>query len=243
MKIDKEKCIGCELCHPYCPMVAIVTVEWNGESVCEIDQGECVECGTCLDRAQVCPTGAIFRPPLQWPRTIRETFSNPNARHASGLKGRGTEEMKTNDVTGRYPPGVAGVALEMGRPGIGASFRDIQTVAMALAGIGVEFEDDNPVSSLMVDRQTGVFREEVLEEKVLSAILEFKVEHSQLKEALLGIKDVAARVDTVFSLGLISRVAADGSIPVEQMAREAGFSPRPNMKTNIGLGRALDQEG
>jgi len=243
MKIDKEKCTACELCHPYCPVGAIVTVERNGESVCEIDQAECVECGACNLRARVCPTDAIFRPPLEWPRTIREAFSNPNARHPSGSRGRGTEEMKTNDVTGRYPSGMAGVALEMGRPGIGASFRDIQTVAMALARIGVEFEADNPVSALMADRKAGVFREEVLGEKVLSAILEFKIENERLKEVLLGIKDVAARIDTVFSLGLISRVEPDGSIPVEPIAREAGFLPRPNMKTNVGLGRSLFEEG
>lgn len=151
--------------------------------------------------------------------------------------------MKTNDVTHRYPRGVAGVALEMGRPGIGASFRDIQTVAMTLAGVGVEFEADNPVSALMADRKTGVFREDILEEKVLSAILEFKIANERLEDVLLSIKDVAARIDTVFSLGLISRVESDGSIAVEPIARDAGFPPRPNMKTNVGIGRPLVREG
>ena len=244
MKIDQEKCMGCELCGPYCPVGAIVTVEKNGESVCEIDQAECVECGVCRERARICPADAIYMLPLQWPRTLRETFSNPNARHpSSGSKGRGTEEMKTNDVTGRYPPGVAGVALELGRPGIGASFEDIQTVAMALAGIGVEFEANNPVSALMVDAKSGMFREDVLTEKVLSAILEFKIENKRLKDVLLCIGDVAARIETVFSLGLISRVASDGSIPVVPIAEEAGFPPRPNAKINVGLGRPLDKEG
>jgi NAD-dependent dihydropyrimidine dehydrogenase PreA subunit len=243
MKIDKEKCTGCELCHPYCPVGAIRTVVWDGASVSEIDQAACVECGVCRDRAGVCPTDAIDRPVLAWPRTLRETFSNPNARHPSGSKGRGTEEMKTNDVTGRYPPGVAGVAIELGRPGIGACFRDIQTVAVALAGMGVDFEAGNPVSALMVDPKTGVFREDVLEERVLSAILEFRIENERLKEVLLGIREVASRIDTVFSLGLISRVESDGSIPVMGAVREAGFFPRPNAKINVGLGRPLREEG
>jgi hypothetical protein len=151
--------------------------------------------------------------------------------------------MKTNDVTGRYPPGMAGVAIELGRPGISASFRDIQTVAVALAGIGVDFEAGNPVSGLMVDRKTGVFREDVLDERVLSAILEFKIENERLKEVLLGIRDVAARIDTVFSLGLISRVESDGRFPVVGAVREAGFCPRPNAKINVGLGRPLHEEG
>lgn len=242
MKIDQEKCTGCELCHPYCPVGAIVTVERDGETVSEIDQAECVECGACNLRARVCPTDAIYRPALEWPRTLRETFSNPNAPHPSGSRGRGTEEMKTNDVTDRYPRGVAGVALEMGRPGVGTSFRDIQALAMALARVGVEFEADNPVSALMADRKTGVFREDILGEKVLSAILEFKIENERLKDVLLRIKDVAGRIDTVFSLGLISRVEPDGTIAVESIAREAGFSPRPNMKTNVGIGRPLLRE-
>jgi len=243
MKIDQEKCTGCELCHPYCPVGAIVTVHRDGETVSEIDQAECVECGACNLRAHVCPTDAIYRPVLKWPRTLRETFSNPNAPHPSGSRGRGTEEMKTNDVTHRYPVGIAGVALEMGRPGVGASFRDIQTVAMTLASVGAEFEADNPVSALMTDRKTGVFREDVLGEKVLSAILEFKIANERLKDVLLSIKDAAARIDTIFSLGLISRVESDGSIPVEPIAREAGFLPRPNMKTNVGMGRPLLKEG
>jgi hypothetical protein len=150
--------------------------------------------------------------------------------------------MKTNDVTGRYTPGMAGVALEMGRPGIGASFREIQTVAVALAGIGVEFEASNPVSALMADKKAGLFREDVLEEKVLSAILEFKIENERLRDVLLGIREAAARIDTVFSLGLISRVESDGSIPVVPIAEEAGFSPRPNGKTNVGLGKPLVEE-
>jgi ferredoxin len=243
MKIDQEKCTGCELCHPYCPVGAIETVEGSGGPVSEINQAECVECGACRDRAAVCPTDAIYRPALDWPRNIRETFSNPNARHPSGSKGRGTEEMKTNDVTNRYVRGVAGVALEMGRPGIGASFRDIQTVATALAGIGVEFEENNPVSALMVDRKTGLFRQDVLDEKVLSAILEFRVGNEALKDVLLCMKEVAGRIDTVFSLGLISRVEPDGSIPVAPIATDAGFFVRPNAKTNVGLGRSLIKEG
>ena len=240
MLIDKEKCIGCEDCHPYCPVDAIRSVSWEGGTVSEIDQDECVECGCCFKRSAVCPVDAIYMPKLDWPRSVREPFSNPDVKHPSTTgQGRGTEEMKTNDVTGRYTFGMAGVAVEMGRPGIGTSFRDLETVAMAIAKLGVEFEPNNPVAELMADEKTGKIREEMLNEKVLSAILEFKVEMMKLKDVLTTIKAVAEKIDTVFSLDLISRSYPDGISPALAIAKEAGFSIRPNAKTNVGLGRPL----
>lgn len=243
MLIDKEKCIGCEECHPYCPVGAIATVEWEGGSVSEIDQNECVECGACFERSGVCPVDAICMPKLEWPRALREYFSNPHVKHPSTTgQGRGTEEMKTNDVTGRYRYGMAGVAIEMGRPGIGTSLKDMQTVAMALARVGVEFEPKNPVAELMQDAKTGVFREDVLNEKVLSAILEFRVKIDRLEEVLKAVKAVAPKIETVFSLDLISRIHSDGSLPALEIAKAVGFTPRPNTKTNVGLGRPLFKE-
>lgn len=243
MKIDIEKCIGCEQCHPYCPVEAIATVVVDGKSLSEVNQDECVECGTCYERSRICPVEAIYRPELNWPRIIRESFSNSNASHISTkTQGRGTEEMKTNDVTGRYDFGVCGVALEFGRPGLGAFFKDIETVAMALADVGVEFEINNPLTALMEDRGKGIFQKDVINEKVLSAILEFMIPNEKLTEVLSVIKGVSSRIDTVFSLDLISRVEPDGNIPVIPIATSVGFSPMNNCKINLGLGRPLSGE-
>ncbi len=239
MKIEKEKCIGCEACRPYCPVRAIEMVEGGNGPVAEIDQDECVECSVCL-KSGVCPTDAIYMPELEWPRLIRASFSNPSSTHRSvNEEGRGTEEMKTNDVTGRFWRGVTGVMVEMGRPGIGATFRELQTVSMTLGKLGVEFEVGNPVTATMKNKVTGEINEEILNEKVLSAIIEFRIENDRLGEALKTLKDVSTRLDTVFSLSLASRVNEDGSIPAVSIAREAGFSLRPNTKTNVGLGRPL----
>lgn len=243
MLIEKDTCIGCEDCHPYCPVSAISSIEREDGTVSEIDQEACVECGACFKRSGVCPVDAIYMPELKWPRSVREPFSNPDVKHASTTgQGRGTEEMKTNDVTGRYPFGIAGIAIEMGRPGISASFTDIQRVSAALAKLGVEFEPNNPLTALMIDTKSGTFNPEVLNEKVLSAILEFKIENDRLKEVLEAIRAVSTQIDTVFSLDLINRVEPDGSIPVLTIAEAAGFSPRPNTKTNVGLGRPLFEE-
>ena len=241
MNIDKEKCTGCGICYPYCPVGAIGPSETGNESMSEINQDRCVECSVCL-RSGVCPTDAFYMPELKWPRSIRAEFSDPMTRHPSGSKGRGTQEMKTNDVTGRFKRGMAGIGVELGRPGICTTFKDLQTVSMALAEAGVEFEPNNPVSALMVDKKAGKINEEVLNEAVLSAIIECKVEIGRLKAVLETLKAVAPKIGTVFSLDLISRVGADGSIPTVAIAREAGFSPRPNTKTNVGLGRPRKED-
>lgn len=243
MLIDKEKCIGCDECHPYCPVGAIRAVDWEGRSVSEIDQAECVECGCCFERSGICPVDAVYMPTLEWPRCIRQYFSDPHVTHPSTTgHGRGTEEMKTNDVTGRFIHGFAGVAIEMGRPGVGTSVRGMQTVAMAIAKVGVEFESQNPVAELMTDTKTGKFDERVLDERVLSAILELKIPIDKLRDVLVAVKDVSAKIDTAFTLDLISRVNPDGSTPALIIAKEAGFTPRPNAKTNVGLGRPLFKE-
>jgi NAD-dependent dihydropyrimidine dehydrogenase PreA subunit len=241
MLINQEMCIGCEECHPYCPVGAIRLAE--GGSVSEIDQVQCVECGCCYKRSGICPVDAIYMPKLEWPRCLREYFSNPAVKHPSTTgHGRGTEEMKTNDVTGRFRRGEVGVALELGRPGVGTSFRDLETFAMAIARLGVEFESQNPVAELMADSKTGRFNEAVLSERVLSAILELKIPVGKLREVLGVIREVSVKIDTAFSLDLISRVEPDGTTPAVAIAREAGFVPRPNAKTNVGLGRPLFKE-
>jgi hypothetical protein len=94
----------------------------------------------------------------------------------------------------------------------------------------------------MADPKTGKFDERVLNERVLSAILELKIPLDRLKEVLVAVKEVSTKIDTAFSLDLISRVDSDGSTPVLTVAKEAGFTPRPNTKTNVGLGRPLFKE-
>ena len=68
----------------------------------------------------VCPTAAFEPDELAWPRVVRRAFSDPRVPHEStGIEGRGTEEVKTNDVTGRVGLGEVGFTIEFGRPGVG----------------------------------------------------------------------------------------------------------------------------
>jgi hypothetical protein len=156
--------------------------------------------------------------------------------------GRGTDEIKTNDVTGRLRQGDAGLVIEMGRPGTGAWFRDIEKVAMALAKLMPHFEKENPVTQLMVDTETGKMKEEILNEKVLSAIIEIKTNLEKIPEFLQTLEKVQKEIDTVISVGVASRCLSDGSIPHEEWVRKAGYRLSANGKTNVGLGRPLFKE-
>ena len=104
----------------------------------------------------VCPTAAFEPDELAWPRVVRRAFSDPRVPHEStGVEGRGTEEVKTNDVSGRVKVGEVGFTIEFGRPGVGVWFREIQKMCWALARAGVAFEKKNPITSLMSDVATG----------------------------------------------------------------------------------------
>ncbi len=235
MILDRETCIACEACLPYCPMEAI---EMKGGKAA-IDDEKCVDCSVCLN-SEVCPVDAFEFKEAPWPRSVRHTFSYPGAGHRStGSGGRGTEEMKTNDVSGRFQRGWIGIACEFGRPGTGAYFRDIEKVAQALAKQGVEFEPRNPVTFLMKDPRTGKFQDDVLNEKVLTAILESKIPIEKFETVIGALREAQKQVETVFSVAVINKAEPDGSYPLTGLLKKMGIPYYPNGKQNIGLGRPL----
>lgn len=268
MLVDERKCVGCGNCVAVCPMGAI-----HVESrLAHINQDECVECGACIrfvtsedappwlvrttrrllsflnvrydQPIDLCPTGALYEPELQWPRTLRAEFSNTLVIHPStGGGGRGTEEIKTNDATNRLPPGWAGVLVEFGRPGIGCRFREVQKVTRAMARIeDLHFEPKNPVTAVMKDTSTGELDPTVLDEKFLSCILEMLMPLEHVTEALESIAQIAPELDTVISLVVNGRCGPNGEIMYEDLVRQAGFTMRPNGKTNLGLARRLEPQ-
>ena len=234
--IDKELCIGCGDCLPVCPVGAIEL----GSDYAEINQVKCVECGVCY-RAKRCPVEAFKQEPdLPWPRIVRRVFSDPNAPHSAttGGWGRGTAEMKSNDVTGRYKRGQIGIAVEVGRPGVGETIRNVEKIAAPFARLGVEFEPLNPLTSLMTDTKKALFKEEVKDERVLSAIIEFLIEPSRLEELVKALEESSAlATDTVFSVSAINRLNPDGTVPNIDALERLGYRLSPNAKVNLGLGR------
>lgn len=160
----------------------------------------------------------------------------------SGISGRGTEEMKTNEVTGRFPDGTVGIAVELGRPCYGARLYDAEKIAMAVAAEGVEFEACNPVTTMMSDPKTGKFKEELLNEKVLSAIVEMTVPYEKAESVLKTIYKTAETLDCFLSLDICSKVDQDGNLPHMEIVKKMGVWCSLNGKTNVGLGRPLYQE-
>jgi hypothetical protein len=187
----------------------------------------------------VCPTAAFSPDELIWPRMVRRAFSDPRVPHEStGIEGRGTEEVKTNDVTGRVKAGEAGLTIEFGRPGVGVRFHEIEEMCRALAKVGVAFEQKNPVTSMMTDVAAGTIREDILSEKVLSAIVEIKVPVERLEEIIVLVREVEKRLDTVVAIGVGVRCDAQGEDNVVAPVLERLGCKLERAKTNAGLGRA-----
>lgn len=240
MRIEDKECVGCSECLPYCPM-SCISMETDTD-VATIHEDECVECGVCF-RSNVCPVDAIVEEVHPWPRSVRAIFSNPLLVHKeTRVPGRGTEEVKTNEVTGQFGRGFVGVTAEMGRPGIGARFYDVEKVARAMARAGVQFAANNPVTYLMTDQASGTLNSEILNEKVCSAMIESTTPERNLAAVIKELKGVAPQIQTVFSLTLSTRLEDDGTAPCEKALKDLGVPFYINGKTNVGLGRPLFEE-
>ncbi len=235
--IDPELCIGCGICIDYCPVDAL-SIE---EEKARVDLDQCVECSTCV-RAGVCPVDALsMSASLDEVREIRHYLSDPTTtKKLTGVPGRGTEEVKTNDVTGRIKRGEVGVCIELGRPGVGTTFREVEKVSMALARLGVSFEEQNPASALFVDG-SGRLDERMLDERVLSGIVEAKIEMRRIPEVIEVLRALEKDLETVFSLGMICRFDDDGNVPALDLIEASGITIRENAKVNVGLGRPLSE--
>jgi len=233
MRIEPDVCISCGSCLIWCPLGAL-----RMEDVAVVNREECVECGACK-RADVCPVDACRSESDE--RPYRFGFSDPSVAKPTGIAGRGTEEMKTNDVTGRFKRGRGGICIEPGRPGTGARFCDIEKLTTAMARLGARFEPANPLTRLMCV-QTGKIRDDILDEKVMSAVIECDFPEARLREVVDALDAIAAHVDCVFSVSCIGRAEPDGSVALERTLRELGIAFYPNGKTNLGMGRPLAAE-
>lgn len=234
MLINADKCTGCKLCLEYCPINAI----HMENKIARINLDACAECG-CCKRSNVCIAKAFEVVKLDWPRSVRAMFSDTFFQfEETKVNGRGTEEMKTNDVTGRFETNDIGFSVDMGRPGVGTRLRELEKVTQAVAKLGVTFEKGNPTTALLIKNiETGELKPEIRNENILSAVVEFVVTPDKVLDVIAVLEHVSQEIRTVFSLGVIGRVNADGSIPIRSLLESENKYVRPNGKTNLGMGR------
>lgn len=236
--INQEKCNGCRSCQIVC---AVNAIEFKDKK-CRIDTELCTECYVCV-RMKVCPAEAIETSNLDgFYKQLQHVLSDPVETHAvTGVTGRGTEEVKTNDVSGRVKKGEVGLSIDMGRPGMGVYLRDAEKVAMACAKAGFKLSprEETPLAALMPDLSTGKLVDGCLGYRLLSVIIEGRCEEAKIKDVLKALMAVQHEIDTVFSLGLISRVDSEGHCRALEYLDELGI-PQPHRgKVNVGLGRPL----
>ena len=269
MQIDPKRCVACANCVPVCPMGAIYIDSSINRATIAYD--ECVECGTCYrgmsqerlnptivrmvrwaagkfrfrfePEPDICPTAAFVMEDLEWPRIVRRVFSDPLVEHTStGIHGRGTEEVKTNDITHRVDVGEVGYVIEFGRPGVGVRFREIQVMTMALAELGVTFEANNPITHLMIDQHKGTLKQDLLEEKILSAIVEIKTGITEVPRILETVSVVTRQIDTVVAVGVSTRCDEAGNDELlAPLLTDLDYEVT-RAKTNMGLGKITNDE-
>lgn len=268
MIINHKRCVACGNCIAVCPVSAITIDTSKNRAV--INNDGCVECGTCYrgmstenlnpflirtirkiakmirfrfePEPDVCPTNAFEMNELEMPRLIRQIFSDPVVEHKStGIKGRGTEEVKTNDVRLRVDTGEVGYTIEFGRPGVGVKFSDIQVMTRVFARLGVTFEPNNPVTFLMADMKNGDLRGDILDEKILSAIVEIKTGLNMVGKVLASVYEVNKQINTVTAVGISTRCDENGEETILAPLLDKLNYPHFRAKTNLGLGRITNR--
>ena len=265
MKINPDKCVACGNCTYVCPMGAIYIDQKIHRAT--INRDECVECYACFnglsqehlnpvvrphrsqDVSDDCASASIPSPTSAPPPPSSRTNSPGRASSAGPSPIRGfltnrrastaaaPRKSKPTTSAARVKVGEVGFTIEFGRPGVGVRFRDIQKMCTALGRAGVAFEKKNPVTSLMTDVATGAIREDILDEKVLSAIVEIKVPVERTEEIIRLVWDVEKQIETVVALGVGVRCDEHGEENVVAPILERLGYKLERAKTNIGLGR------
>jgi len=92
---------------------------------------------------------------FKWPDEMRYTTSS----------GRGTEECKTNDRTGRFKRGQVGVVGELGRPNTGTYLYTAEKIIQLMRKAGAELEEKSPMTAMISDKKKGLLREDIRNER------------------------------------------------------------------------------
>jgi len=132
--------------------------------------------------------------------------------------------------------------VELGRPNTGTYLYNAEKIIQTLMEAGAAMGEKSPMTALISDKEKGLLRNDIRNERVLSCIVEGKVNIDDLEHALNLLKKVSLQMDTVFSLGLVTRMVNGFESPIEPIIAKMGLHVRPNSKINLGMGRPLREE-
>jgi hypothetical protein len=90
----------------------------------------------------------------------------------------------------------------------------------------------------MTEVATGTLREDILGEKVMSAIVEIKAPVARMEEIIRLVWEVEKHLDTVVAIGVGARCDEQGEDAVVAPILERMGYRLERAKTNAGLGRA-----
>jgi hypothetical protein len=91
----------------------------------------------------------------------------------------------------------------------------------------------------MTNVETGDIREDILNEKVMSAIIEIKVDVARTEEIIRIVWAVEKRLNTQVVMGVGVRCDENGEENIVlPILEKLGYNPQ-RAKTNIGLGRKV----
>jgi len=241
VRIDSRKCIGCGNAGPAAPWQTLgrgtIRLFRAGQTGTRqvhyvIDEDECWSAASGL-RTRVLPTEKRSPAELAWPRIVRKNFSDPLKIHPETPDpGRGTEEMRR--MTSRAATGEGSTDGLRARPARhGARFYDVEKVAMALASLGLSFEENNPLTKLMVDRKKRDDHRRCETRKVLSAIVDGMVPQDMLSRVWEVSTGFRKRCDTVVFRRYHHRIGVTVPFPTSKTSgNTAAISPSTGRATS-----------
>jgi hypothetical protein len=131
-----------------------------------------------------------------------------------------------------------GVFVELGRPVLGARFRDAEKAIMLFKSYGYDLVEDNPVVGLVENPETGSLKPEILNEKVISCLLSFVLPVTAGSQLIDIIHELEGQVESCFNVCVILRAKQDGLSPFDEVFGSEMFR-LPWVKINLGLAEGI----
>ena len=107
---------------------------------------------------------------------------------------------------------------------------------------GYEVIPQNPISSLIEDPKTGALKSDILNEKIISCVIEFLLPNRAAGELMLMVGELAGEVESVFSVSVGLRADEQGEVHFEEIFGDDVFH-FPNAKVNIGAAQNIGGGG